>query len=278
LIALLFDVVYQEEIVSEEIFYEWRYLEKDKQEKGHEASVKSAMGFFNRLTQPSSSPDQDDQDSQSASESPETSFATPSTTMKCNRVNCAKLDDGQNFNLQLKCELCPEIEYCSLSCQANDWHEGHSEVHKSLPMLNNHCEKFGKLGYASNGRYTKDENSYLKLVLEWDFDNNELLSNQAPGLTQISQDEEVARIALANNDARKAAVWLTECIEKHDYSAHLANPKMLVVAMASNYSKRAWCNWLRAKSSSQIDKAKRIELLQQVVYDCGFVTGKSFLN
>jgi hypothetical protein len=150
-------------------------------------------------------------------------------------------------------------------------------VHQGL--VSDFSEDFGKLGYkGKNGSYTTDENSSLKSVLEWDLVNTRLLNDSASSIRTINQDDEIAKIAIFNNDARKAVDWLTkECIKKHEYdNEELMNDKMMRAGVGGHYTWRAWCEWHRAKTDKQMSNIKRVETLGQVVDDCGFMTGKIF--
>jgi hypothetical protein len=90
-----------------------------------------------------------------------------------------------------------------------------------------------------------------------------------------SQEEEVAKLAIINNDPRSAADWLTKFLDKYDCLEDFdADLIMTMTVVAKNYTWRAWCNLRRAKSGDRLDKTKRLKLLESVVYDCGFLTGK----
>jgi hypothetical protein len=150
-------------------------------------------------------------------------------------------------------------------------------VHKNLPSLDSYPDDFGKRGYmCARGDYTRDEDSWLGLIQMWEHEKENFVTETERRNTAevLSPDENNASLAVLNDDARVAADWLTKAINKHDYaSAKFMKVKLHRISCGENYSWRAWCNWRRAKDETQMDKAKRLKLLDMVVYDCGFVAG-----
>jgi hypothetical protein len=149
-------------------------------------------------------------------------------------------------------------------------------VHKQLPQLSDYPKDFGIRGYKGKRGYSTDEESNLTTVDSWLFEKPGLVNEtERLGTAQIlSQQEEVAYRAIMNNDARKAVDSITLCIDKHDYSSlKLMGVKLARINVGMIYTWRAWCNWQRVMTGGNMNKTKKLKFLEQVLYDCGFVTG-----
>jgi hypothetical protein len=225
--------------VDEDLFYDWF----------EDPYVMSLEGFNFSLL-----------DSQSFYESIEDGVST----QICSYRDCEGLIDDWTRSFARKCYLCPNVEYCSIVCQVKDWQTGHSEVHRNLPAMSDYPNDFSKLGYKNrNGGYTREKANTLSTMIA-DAQLFYCVKN-------YSKEEYDALKAIKNNDPCSAADLLTKCIDRYNF-AYLELGKETTY-MTMTYLRRTFCNWAMAKNSVQTNKEHALELMTDVLSDCGFLTG-----
>jgi hypothetical protein len=229
-----------EEIVDDEIFCDWLKDPYVFSIEGIKESFLDSQSFF--------LPTDDDDDS----------------TQICSNPDCGFLIDDWTRRFVQKCYLCPDVEYCSIVCQVKDWQTSHSEVHRNLPAMSDYPNDFSKLGYKNrNGGYTREKaNTLSRMIVE----------AHLYCLIKVYSTEELDALkAIKSNDPCTAVKLLTTCIDRYNfaYLKHNKEPKY----MTMTYLRRTFCNWTLVKDSVKINKMHALELITDVLSDCGFLTG-----
>jgi hypothetical protein len=162
-----------------------------------------------------------------------------------------------------------------------DWDKNHANIHKQLPE--SYPDYFATSGYnhsSHSNEQTPDGASVFCQILCWKFDREDLMtpadSRIMNGAEIIISDFRSNLMAVMGGNPKIAAETLTKAIDKFDFSREaLMAVKINRVCVAKDFSWRAWCNWRRAKDNyDELTVQKRLKLLDYVLNDCGFVTGK----
>ncbi len=169
----------------------------------------------------------------------------------------------------------------------------HAELHRDLPK--SYPDFYATQGYKNSfynraipancklpdgyriPEYESDDLNDLMMVMSWQFIRQGNLTNdQCEAANSLETDEEANahRCIMQERAPRTAVEWLNKEIDKFKLNDEMLMIDMVKrIKMARLNGWRAWCNWRQAKENDNMAPSKRLKLLNDVLDDCGFITG-----